>query len=156
MVTAWLEVWACCSQFYFYSSYGALYIFKGPPVTYYPPVQTTHPRSHTQYVRHTHKYPDSLNLMVIRAIGMVSAPNDCSTYLKFPKINLLSSLGTNLGSFNSANIYRAPTVCRAQMDVGAKGNIPGGRKCTSSVLLKRRLCLLVSRRMWGKGGEGHI
>lgn len=42
------------------------------------------------------------------------------------------------------------------MDGGVKGSSPGGRKCKSSVLLKRHLCFLVTRWVWGEQEEKAI
>ena len=122
----------------------------------HPSRPPTHAPTHNTS-RPTHKYPDSLNLMVIWAAGILFAPNDFALHTwSFPRWIVFTLWGPICGSFHSANIYRAPTVCRAQMDVGAKGNYPGGREMQE---FHAALCFLATRWGWGEGrgdreGEG--
>lgn len=109
-------------------------MFKGPPVTYYPPVQTTHPCSHTQYIQTHPQIP-----RFFKPYGDSSCRNIvCSKWLYILRVSQNKSVslsGPICGSFHSANVYRAPTVWRAQMDAGAEGSSLGGRKAGRTSIL---------------------
>lgn len=65
--------------------------------------------------------------------------------LGLPQNKCLPLWGPIGGSYHWANIYGAPTVCKAQMDVGAVGSSPGGTETRALLSAEQAPGFLVGR-----------